>query len=122
VDGEEDTMSIVRHNVMPRPSHAVVHNGTVYLSGQIPSDPAAPFRGQTEQVLAEIDKLVAAAGSSKSKLLSTTVYLADTRDYDDRNAVWDVWVDSANPPARTTVAAALANARWLLEIAVVAAA
>lgn len=115
-------MPITRHKVTPRASHAVVHDGTVYLSGQIPSDPSAPFAGQATQVLGKIDDLLAVAGSDKSKVLSATVYLADIRHYDELNAAWDTWIDTANPPTRTTVAAVLANPRWLLEIAVVAAA
>lgn len=115
-------MTIVRHHSGPRASHAVVHNGTVYLAGQVPSDPSAGIRGQTEQVLKKIDDLLAAAGSSKARLLSATVYLADIRHYDDMNTVWDAWVDPANTSARATVAVALANPRWLIEIAVIAAA
>jgi len=115
-------MPITRHKVMPRASHAVVHDGTVYLSGQIPSDPSAPFAAQATQVLGKIDDLLHVAGTDKSKLLSATVYLADARYYDELNTAWDGWVDTTNPPTRTTVAAILANPRWLLEITVVAAA
>ena len=114
-------MSVTRHNAGPRMSQAVVHGDTVYLAGQVAADPSAGVKGQTEQVLKKIDGLLASAGSSKSKLLSATVWLANMGTYDDMNAAWDAWVDPANTPARATVEARLASPKYLVEIAVVAA-
>lgn len=113
-------MSITRHQVGPRMSRAVVHGGTVYLAGQVSGD-APTVKGQTEKILASIEQTLASAGSSKSKLLSTTIYLADIRTFDEMNAVWDAWVDPANTPARATVEARLANPKYLVEISVIAA-
>ncbi|MBI4594445.1 MAG: RidA family protein [Candidatus Rokubacteria bacterium] len=113
-------MTIQRHNVGPRMSQAVVNNGTVYLAGQVFGD-APTAKGQTEQILKKIDGLLAGAGSSKSKLLAATIYLADIRYYDEMNAVWDAWVDPANTPARATVEARLAAPKYLVEISVTAA-
>jgi len=114
-------MTVTRHNAGPRMSQAVVHGDTVYLAGQVAADPSAGVKGQTEQVLKKIDGLLASAGSSKSKLLSATVWLANMGTYDDMNAAWDAWVDPANTPARATVEARLASPKYLVEIAVVAA-
>ncbi len=79
------------------------------------------MKGQTEQVLKKIDGLLASAGSSKSKLLSATIYITDMRLFNDMNAVWDAWVDPQNTPARATVQAQLANPKFQVEISVTAA-
>ena len=113
-------MSVKRHQVGPRMSQAVVHGNTVYLAGQVAGDEPTT-KAQTEAVLKKIDALLAAAGTSKSNLLSATVYLADMKTYDQMNAAWDAWVDPVNTPARATVEAKLAQQRVLVEIAVVAA-
>jgi enamine deaminase RidA (YjgF/YER057c/UK114 family) len=112
---------INRINPGPRMSAAVVHGNTVYLAGQVPNDVTADVKGQTEQVLAIIDALLAQAGSDKSKILSATIYLADMTTFADMNAAWDVWVSKSNPPARATVEAKLATPAYRVEIAVIAA-
>jgi enamine deaminase RidA (YjgF/YER057c/UK114 family) len=114
-------MSITRHNAGPRMSGAVVHGDTVYLAGQVARDGSTTVKGQTEAVLKQIDALLAAAGSSKSKLLSTTIYLASMATFNEMNAVWDGWVDPQNTPARATVEAKLAAPQYLVEIMVTAA-
>lgn len=112
-------MTIRRHGVGPRMSQAVVHDGTVYLAGQVAEGPTV--KAQTEAILKKIDELLAAAGTGKAKLLSATIYLADIRGYDEMNAVWDAWVERGHAPARATVEARLAAPKYLVEIAVVAA-
>jgi enamine deaminase RidA (YjgF/YER057c/UK114 family) len=112
-------MDVKRHSVGPRMSAAVVHGNTVYLAGQVAD--GATVKEQTEAILKKVDGLLAAAGSSKSKLLSATIYLSDIRGYDDMNKVWDGWVDPANTPARATVEARLASPKYLVEIMITAA-
>lgn len=114
-------MSIERIQPGKRLSAAVVHGDTIYLAGQIAGDAATDVKGQTQQILKKIDDLLAAAGSSKSKLLSATIWLADMRYFDDMNSVWDAWMDPANPPARATVEARLAAPKYFVEIAGIAA-
>jgi enamine deaminase RidA (YjgF/YER057c/UK114 family) len=114
-------MSIKRHKVGPRMSQAVVHGNTVYLAGQVAADPSAGTKGQTEQILKQIDGLLASVGGSKSNLLSATVYLVDMATYNEMNEAWDAWVDPSNTPARATVEARLASPKYLVEIAAVAA-
>jgi enamine deaminase RidA (YjgF/YER057c/UK114 family) len=112
-------MSLKRLNAGPRMSGAVVHGNTVYVAGQVAE--GAGVKAQTEAVLKKIDDLLAAAGSSKANLLSTTIYLADIRGFEEMNAVWDAWVSPGNTPARATVEARLANPKYLVEIMVTAA-
>jgi enamine deaminase RidA (YjgF/YER057c/UK114 family) len=114
-------MSIKRHQAGSRMSQAVEHGDTVYLAGQVAADTTAGVAGQTEQILQQIDTLLAAAGSAKSKLLSATIYLADIGTFAEMNGVWDRWVDKQNAPARATVEAKLAAPQYKVEIAVIAA-
>lgn len=99
-----------------------VHGGVAYLAGQVTGDDALDIAGQTRSVLASIDALLARAGSDKSRILRAQIFLADIADFAAMNAVWDEWVDKANPPARATVQATLAKPQWKIEIVVTAAA
>ncbi|MBP2315579.1 RidA family protein [Azospirillum soli] len=114
-------MPIQRVHPGPRMSEMVIHNDTVYLSGQIADDGSTDVESQTRDVLRQIDALLAEAGTDKSKLLTATVYLADIGSFAAMNAAWDAWVDRANPPTRATVEARLAAPEYLVEIVVVAA-
>ena len=111
---------IKRIGVGPRMSQAVVCGETVYLSGQVANDPSADVAGQTQQILAQIDRLLAEAGTDKSKLIFANVWLADISTFDQMNAVWDSWVVPGQPPARATVESRLAGPLWKVEIAAVA--
>jgi enamine deaminase RidA (YjgF/YER057c/UK114 family) len=103
-----------------RMSQAVVHNGIAYLAGQV-GRPGASVTEQTQAVLAEIDRLLAAAGTSKARLLTAQIWLSDIASFGEMNAVWDAWVDQANPPARWTGEAKLATPDYKVEIIVTAA-
>lgn len=113
-------MTIRRIEPGKRMSQAVIHGDTVYLAGQV-GTPGTTVTDQTKDVLASIDRLLAEAGTDKSKLLQATIWLADMRDFAAMNAVWDAWVDTANPPARATGEARLAGPDYLVEIIVIAA-
>jgi enamine deaminase RidA (YjgF/YER057c/UK114 family) len=104
-----------------RMSQAVIHGNTVYLAGQVADDTAQGVAGQTQQVLAAIDRLLAEAGSDKTRILAATVYLADITTFAEMNSVWDQWVPKDHPPARATVEAKLAAPPYKVEIQVVAA-
>jgi enamine deaminase RidA (YjgF/YER057c/UK114 family) len=112
---------VQRIDVGARMSEAAIHNGTVYLAGQIPEDASQDITGQTRQVLAAIDALLAKAGTDKSKILMTQIFLTDLGDFPGMNAVWDAWVVPGHTPPRATVQAQLANPDWKLEIVVTAA-
>ncbi|MBO0981567.1 RidA family protein [Microbacterium sp. SD291] len=112
-------MTIERINPGPRMSHAVVHNGVVYLAGQVAE--GATVEEQSRAALQLVDDLLAGVGSDRSKLLSVTIYLADIADFGAMNSVWETWVDAANPPARATVEAKLATPDYRVEFSVIAA-
>jgi len=102
-------------------SQAVVHGATVYLAGQVADDPSQDVPGQTRQILAAIDRLLAEAGSDKTQLLSATIYLTDIGTFAQMNSVWDTWVPTGHTPARATVEAKLAAPAYKVEIQVIAA-
>ena len=114
--------SIQRFHVGPRLSETAVHNGTIYLAGQVPDDTSQDIRGQTAQVLAMIDRLLAEVGSDKSRILMTQIFLADISEILAMNEMWDAWVPAGNTPPRATVQAAMANPAYKIEIVVTAAA
>lgn len=92
-------------------SQAVVHDGLVYCSGQIPLDPASGgvvgtnITAQTRQVLANLDAVLKAAGSGRHRVIRTTVYLRDMAEFAAMNEVYADFFGSARP-ARATVAVA----------------
>jgi enamine deaminase RidA (YjgF/YER057c/UK114 family)/rhodanese-related sulfurtransferase len=114
-------MSIERHEVTPRYSQLVVRGDTAYIAGQIADDFDGDISKQTSEVLAKIDALLERAGSSKSQLLSLTVWVTDFAEYEAYNEVYDAWIDPDNKPARATVQAALVDPRLKVEMMVVAA-
>lgn len=111
-----------RYEVGPRMSEMAVHNGVCYLAGQVASDATQDITGQTRQVLAAVDALLAQAGSDKTRILRAEIFLADMADFPAMNAVWDAWVVAGHTPPRATVQAALAKAEWKIEVLVTAAA
>lgn len=115
-------MTIQRHNVGKRLSEIVVHNGTIYLAGEVPDDTAKDATGQTREVLAKIDKLLAQAGSDKTKILSAQIFLRDMADFAGMNVAWEEWVAAGHTPARATIEAKLANKDYRVEIMCIAAA
>ena len=114
-------MDIKRHCVGKRLSDMVVHNKVIYLAGQVPDDTSKDITGQTEEVLAAIDKLLHEAGSDKSRLLSAQIFLPDMKDFAAMNAVWEKWVVAGHTPARATIEAKLANPAYKVEIMAIAA-
>ena len=115
-------MIIQRLHVGPRMSQAVVHGETVYLAGQVADQAKGKSVGeQTTEILAAVDRLLAEAGSDKTKILSATIYLADIATFPEMNAVWDAWVPAGHAPARATVEAKLAAPAYTVEIACIAA-
>lgn len=113
---------IKRLHTNSKMSLAVVHGGVAYLSGQVALDSRdRDATIQTREVLKRIDALLAEAGSSRGRLISATLWLADLVDYDAVNAEWEAWLPAECAPTRATVGAALALPGLLVEIAVIAA-
>jgi enamine deaminase RidA (YjgF/YER057c/UK114 family) len=113
--------AIERFHVGARLSETAVHNGTVYLAGQVPDDLTQDIQGQTAQVLAMVDRLLAEAGSDKSRILMTQIFLKDIAEIGGMNEVWDAWIPAGHTPPRATVQAAMAKADYRIEIVVTAA-
>lgn len=89
-------------------SQAIVCGEMVFVSGQIPLDPATGafvqggIEAQTRQVMRNIGAILEAAGSSLDQVVKTTVYLADLNDFDEMNRTYGTFF-TGDPPARATV-------------------
>jgi enamine deaminase RidA (YjgF/YER057c/UK114 family) len=114
-------MEIKRLHVGKRLSEIAIHNGTVYLAGQIAEDTTQDIEGQTREVLAHVDRLLKDAGSDKTCILMCQIYISDMANFAGMNAVYDEWVAAGHTPPRATVEATLANPACLVEIVVTAA-
>jgi len=113
-------MSIERYEAGPRMSGATAYGDLVFLAGQVAEDTSLDAAGQTREVLAAIDRLLALAGSDKTKILKANIWLADIADFAAMNAVWDAWVVPGATPARATVESRLAGPEYRVEIMVTA--
>ena len=113
----------------PRPggpySQAIISGGTIYVSGQGPTDPktgridAVTFEDQAIQVFENVKAILEAAGSSMSKVLRVNVYLADLEDFAKMNEVYRRYF-TGDFPARTTIGAQLLL-KMLIEVDCIAA-
>ena len=113
-------MTVTRLDPGARMSQAVIHGNTVYLAGQV-GEAGADITTQTRSALAQIDGLLARAGTDRSKLLQVTIWLADMADFAAMNAVYDAWIDPQNPPTRACGESRLATPDYAVELIVVAA-
>ncbi|UTW12232.1 RidA family protein [Marinobacterium rhizophilum] len=114
-------MGIMYQGSNSRMSQVTVHNGTVYLAGQVANDASAGMADQTRQVLENIDRLLAGAGTSRQNLLSVQIWVSDMNEFGQMNEAWDAWVVPGRPPVRACVQAPLANPQWKIEIMAIAA-
>lgn len=103
-----------------RMSKCVIHNGTIYLCGQVAKDANAEIREQSRTMLEKVDDLLEQAGSDKKHILSATIYIKDMKDFAEMNAVWDDWIIEGYSPARACVEASLARPELLVEVSVIA--
>ena len=114
--------AVTRLHAAARYCEASVHNGTIYLAGQVAEDATQDITGQATQVLAAIDRLLGECGSDRTRILMAQIFLADLKDFEAMNAVWDAWVRPGGAPSRATVQAKLAKPEWRIEVVVTAAA
>ena len=112
---------VQRFDVGTRLSEMALHNGVCYLAGQVAGDATQDMAGQTRQVLAAIDALLACAGSDKGKLLMCQIFITDLADFPAMNQVWEAWLPAGQAPPRATVLAKLAKPEWKVEMVVTAA-
>jgi enamine deaminase RidA (YjgF/YER057c/UK114 family) len=115
------THGLRRFHVGDRMSEMAIHNGTVYLAGQVADDASQDIRGQTAQVLAAIDRLLTEAGTDKAHILRCQIFIKDLADFAAMNEVWEDWVAPGDAPTRATVQANLAKPAWKIEMVVTAA-
>jgi enamine deaminase RidA (YjgF/YER057c/UK114 family) len=113
-------MTLQRFETNARMSQMVIHNETIYLAGQV-GDPSADIAEQTRSMLAKVDKLLAEAGSDKTKILQATIWVASMGDFAKMNEVWDDWVPQGHAPGRACGEARLATPEYKVEVIIIAA-
>src|SRR5687767_757234 len=113
--------SIKRHHPGGSLSRLVEFGNLVFVAGTTADDKSASCKGQTEEVLRKIDKLLAEGGSSKSRILWCNVWVNDMREKEQMDAAWQAWVDPNNKPARATVESRLGSPDTRVEIMMIAA-
>jgi len=107
-------------------SQAVVHNGTVYVAGQLPINPAAPkappgdTAAQTRQALENVRVILEAAGSGLDQVVQMTVYVSDISHWGEVNQVYTE-VMGEHRPARAVVPVRDLHFGYLIEIQAIAA-
>ena len=114
-------MEIKRLHVGKRLSETAIHNGTVYLAGQIAEDTSQDIEGQMREVLGHVDRLLGEVGSDKTCILTCQIFISDMANFAGMNVVWDEWVAQGHTPPRATVEARLADPACLVEVCVTAA-
>jgi enamine deaminase RidA (YjgF/YER057c/UK114 family) len=116
----EEPVYINPRNLAHR-SDVVIWNKVAYLAGVMPRDGSASLADQTRDALAQIDAMLAQAGTSKEWLLSATIWMNNARhDAAGMTAVWSEWLAPSRKPVRACVESAL-QLPGLLEIMVTAA-
>lgn len=117
----ESHSMIRRHARTPIMHRVVEHNGVLYFGGIVADDRSLSMKGQTEQILAKIGKLLEENGSDKGKLLAATLYITDMALKDEMNAAWTAWFGAEDLPTRATIGVADLGPNTLIEVVVTAA-
>jgi 2-iminobutanoate/2-iminopropanoate deaminase len=113
---EEEPMTITRNDPGKWLSRTVEYNGVVYVAGLTADNRAGSMKEQTNEILRKIDAALKKAGTDKSRLLTTTVYVSDMSKKEEMNEAWIAWIDPSNPPTRATVGTVLGTPDTLVEI------
>ena len=111
---------IQRFETGARMSQAVVAGGFVFVAGQVATSTGAPVAQQTIEILDRIERLLADAGTDKSRLVAANVWLTDSKHFADFNQVWDAWIPAGHAPTRACVASGLMRTGIDVEVAVTA--
>lgn len=104
-----------------RRATCVVYGGLAYVSGITTVALEGNVRQQAQDIFSQIDKLLAGAGTDKTRILRADIYLNSIADYPEFNAAWDRWVTDGHEPVRCVVEAKLPLVEYLVKVAVVAA-
>jgi enamine deaminase RidA (YjgF/YER057c/UK114 family) len=119
--GESMSEPIKRHHPGPSLSRLVEFGNLVFVAGTTADDRSLSCKGQTQQVLQKMERLLAEAGSNKSRILWANVWITDMREKEQMDAAWQEWVDPDNKPTRATVEARLGTPDTRVEIMMIAA-
>ena len=111
---------IIRTNPNPILSSAVEYHGFVYLAGITAKDLGKDIKGQTAEVLAQIDALLETHGTDKTRLLQAIIWVKDIRYRAAMNEIWSPWLPANGAPVRACVESNMADPRVLVEIMVTA--
>ncbi|HSH96954.1 MAG: RidA family protein [Methylophilaceae bacterium] len=111
---------IQRINPTARWSDMTIFNGIAHFV-EVPADTSADIHSQVKQVLAQADTTLLSGGSDKSRILSATIYITDFNNLATLNAAWEAWLPAGCAPSRACLKVELADPKYLLEIAFVAA-
>lgn len=113
---------IVRIDTKETYSEIVIHNNTIYLSGQVPWEfEDNDIVTQTEEVFRSIDKQLEKVKSDKTKILSLRIYMRNPNDYETMNTVFKKWMPIGYAPSRATICnVVFPNPKWQIEIVVIA--
>lgn len=115
-------MRISRRGKTPIMHRIVEHNGVIYFGGILADSlKGVSMRGQTTEVCAKLDKLLAEAGTDKSKLISATLFITDMNQKQEMNEVWTSWLDARDLPTRATIGVSDLGPDVLIEVVVTAA-
>jgi enamine deaminase RidA (YjgF/YER057c/UK114 family) len=111
---------IIRHGPTPYYHRVVEANGVLYLSGLTADDRSASLKGQTEQVLAKLEAVLAGLGGDRTKVLTATVYITDMDRKAEMNEAWTAWFGPEGLPARATIGVASLGEGILIEVVAIA--
>ena len=99
---------------------AVEYHGFVYLPGITAQDTGKDIKGQTAEVLAQIDAMLETHGTDKTRLLQAQIWLKHINDRPAMNELWTAWLPEGMAPVRACVQAELADPKLLVEIMITA--
>jgi enamine deaminase RidA (YjgF/YER057c/UK114 family) len=108
IERDREMSEIKRHGTSQRWADVVIHRGVAHWV-EIAEDTSLDLRGQTEQVLAQIDSTLRMIQSDRTRLLQVLIYLHDLNDAAILNELWDAWVPTGHPPVRAMVEVGLAK-------------
>ncbi|WP_142846734.1 RidA family protein [Telmatospirillum sp. J64-1] len=111
---------VKRYLKTPIMHRAVEANGFVFFGGITADDRTAGMKGQTEEILAKLEKYLAEAGTDKTKIVTATCYVMDLGMKDEMNAAWVEWFGAENLPSRATLGVSELGKGALLEVVVTA--
>lgn len=113
---------MIKRHIQTRINHRVVeHNGVLYFGGLVADDKSKDMKGQTEEICAKLDKLLAEVGSSKAHLLTAMIYISDFDAKEGMNDAWLEWIAADDLPTRATIGVAELGKDVLIEVVISAA-